>query len=98
MRPHARDEWLGLRAERAEDVLSLIETARPPACGSTRTTAFEPRSVVLRAETLDSQNVIRSPHASDARSLTIAANGVSQPLIDRPRFDQSLDERLAVPE
>src|SRR5690606_13075148 len=32
----------------------------------------------------------------DACSLAIAANGVAQPLVDRPWFNQSLNERLAV--
>jgi len=53
---------------------------------------------VLRVENLDPRNVIRSPHASDACCLTIAANGIAQPIVDRPRLDQSLDERLAVPQ
>lgn len=53
---------------------------------------------MLRAENLDPQDVIRFlPHASDTSSLTIAANGIAQPLVDRLWINQSLNERLAIP-
>jgi hypothetical protein len=50
---------------------------------------------MLRAQNLDRRDAIRLLlHSSDARSLTVSANGLAQPIIDRPWLDQRLDERL----
>jgi len=59
--------------------------------------AFEPRSVMLRAENLDLLDVVHFSHSSGASSLTIATNGVLQSFVGRPRLDERLDERVAIP-
>lgn len=48
------------------------------------------------AEKLHPQKIIRSAHPSDACSLAVTANSITQPIVDRLGLDESLNERLTV--